>query len=65
MPRQSKKTLIASARKEYNKLNRAYHVVGKKAYGKPKRSVVHKDYLTIKRARNLAGRKLGRLTGVR
>jgi len=65
MPRQSKKTLIASARRDYNKLNRAYHAAGKKAFGKPKKSAVHKDYETIKRARNSAGRRLGKLTGVR
>jgi len=65
MPRTSKKTQIASARREYQKLNRAYHAVGKKAFGKPARSTVHKDYESLKRARNAAGRKLGKLTGVR
>jgi len=65
MPRVSKKTLIAAARREYNRLNRAYHAVGKKALGKPKKSLVHRDYEVIKRERNLAGRRLGKLTGVR
>jgi hypothetical protein len=65
MPAVSKKTKVAAARREYTKLNRAYHTAGKKAAGKPKKSVVHKDYETIKQARNLAGRRLGKLTGVR
>lgn len=65
MPRVSKRTLIASARRDYNKLDRAYHSAGRKALGKPKRSTVHEDYVTLKRARNAAGRKLGKLTGVR
>jgi len=65
MPAISKKTKIAAARREYTKLNRAYHAAGKRAMDKPKKSVVHKDYETIKKARNLAGRKLGKLTGVR
>jgi hypothetical protein len=61
----TKKTKIAEARRDYNKLNRAYHTIGKKAFGKPKKSPVHKDYELVKRARNAAGRKLGKLTGVR
>ena len=65
MPRVSKRTLITTARRDYNKLDSAYHKAGKKALGKPKRSTVHKDYETLKRARNAAGRKLGKLTGVR
>ncbi len=65
MPRVSKKTLIAAARRDYNKLDRAYHKAGRKALGKPKKSVVHRDYETLKLARNAAGRKLGKLTGVR
>ncbi len=65
MPRVPLKTQIAAARREYNKLNRAYHTVGRKALGKPKKSEVHRDYETIKRARNAAGRRLGKLTGVR
>jgi hypothetical protein len=65
MPKVSKRTQVAAARKEYTKLDRAYHAVGKKAFGKPKKSTVHKDYETIKRARNAAGRKLGKLTGIR
>ena len=65
MPRVSKKTLVATARREYSKLNRAYHTVGKKALGKPTKSLVHRDYVALKRARNLAGKKLGKLTGAR
>lgn len=65
MPKTSKRTQILSARKDYEKLNRAYHAAGKKALGKPKKSKVHKDYETLKRARNSAGRKLGKLTGIR
>ena len=65
MPRTSKKTQIAAARREYNKLNRAYHAIGDKAFGKPSRSTIKKDYEVVKRARNAAGRKLGKLTGVR
>jgi len=65
MPRTSKRTLITAARRDYNKLDRAYHAAGKKALGKPKKSGVHKDYVALKRARNSAGRKLGKLTGVR
>ena len=65
MPIVSKKTKIKRARSEYSKLDRAYHVAGKRAMGKPKKSVVHKDYEAIKKARNLAGRRLGKLTGIR
>jgi hypothetical protein len=65
MPRISKRTLITAARRDYNKLDRAYHAAGKKALGKPKKSGVHKDYVALKRARNSAGRKLGKLTGIR
>lgn len=65
MPQTSKRSKIIAARKEYKKLDRAYHAAGKKAFGKPKKSAVHKDYETLKRARNAAGRKLGKLTGVR
>ena len=65
MPVVSKKTKVAAARREYTKLNRAYRAAGKKAMGKPARSTVHKDYVVIKRARNLAGKKLGKLTGIR
>jgi len=65
MPQVSKRTKINEARREYKKLDRAYHAVGKKAFGKPKRSTIHKDYEVIKRARNAAGRRLGKLTGVR
>lgn len=65
MPRQTKRVAVAQARRDYEKLNRAYHAIGKKALGKPKRSAVHTDYETVKRARNAAGRKLGKLTGVR
>ena len=53
----SKRSLVISARKDYNKLDRAYHAAGKKALGKPSRSTVHRDYVAIKKARNAAGRK--------
>ena len=43
----------------------AYHKAGKQALGKPARSAVHRDYIALKKARNAAGRKLGKLTGVR
>jgi len=65
MPVMSKKAQIAAARREYTKLDRAYHTVGKKALGKPAKSTVHKVYVALKRARNLAGKRLGKLTGVR
>jgi hypothetical protein len=65
MPSVSKRTLIASARRDYAKLDRAYHTAGRKALGKSKKSAVHKDYLSLKKARNSAGRKLGKLTGIR
>lgn len=65
MPKTSKRSLIASARKEYKKLDRAYHIVGKKTLGKSKKAAVRKEYETIKKARNAAGKKLGKLTGVR
>lgn len=65
MPKPTKRVAIAQARKDYNKLNRAYHAIGKKAFGKPKTSTVHRDYVAVKRARNAAGKKLGKLTGVR
>jgi hypothetical protein len=65
MPKTSKRTQILTARMEYKKLDLAYHTAGKKALGKPKKSKVHKDYAALKLARNTAGRKLGKLTGVR
>ena len=65
MPIVSKKTKIKETRSEYNKLNRAYRAAGKRALGKPARSTVHKDYMAIKRERNLVGKRLGKLTGVR
>lgn len=65
MPVVSKKTKIKEARSEYSKLDRAYHAVGKKTLGAPARSVIRKDYQIIKRARNLAGKRLGKLTGIR
>ena len=63
--RPSKRSQILAARKEYKKLDRAYHAAGKKAFGKPKKAAVHKDYAALKTARNAAGRRLGKLTGVR
>lgn len=62
--RTSKRTVVAAARREYNKLTRAYHKAGKKAAGKPERSTVKKEYRTIQRARTQVGRRLGKLTGV-
>jgi len=64
MPRTTKKALVASARREYNKLTRAYRAAGKRAFGKPERSEVKRDYRTLKKARDQAGRRLGKLTGV-
>jgi hypothetical protein len=63
MPAMSKKTKIASARREYASLNSLYHKVGKKAFGKPASSAVKKDYRKVKAERNRAGAILGRLTG--
>jgi hypothetical protein len=60
----SKKTLIATARRAYQKLTRAYHAAGKRAIGKPKTSRVHREYVAARRARTAAGTKLGKLTGV-
>lgn len=65
MPKTSKRSMIVAARKDYEKLDRAYHAAGKKAMGKPKKSTAQKEYQTLKRARNAAGKKLGKLTGVR
>jgi hypothetical protein len=65
MPKQTKRAAITQARKDYTKLNSAYHKIGQKAFGKPTRSQIHRDYEMVKRARNAAGRKLGKLTGVR
>jgi len=65
MPRTTKRAQIILARRDYKKLDRAYHAAGKRALGKPKKSAVHRDYVTLKRARNAAGKKLGKLTGVR
>ena len=62
--RQSKRSIILAARREYNKLTRAFHTVGKKAFGKPERSTVKKEYRLLKKARTAAGRRLGKLTGV-
>jgi hypothetical protein len=64
MPLKNKKSRIAAARREYNRLTRAYHVAGKRAAGKPTSSTVKKDYRLIKRERERVGRQLGRLTGV-
>jgi hypothetical protein len=61
--KQSKKALVAQARGEYTRLTRAYHKAGKQAMGKPERSPVKKNYRTLQRARTVAGRKLGKLTG--
>jgi len=73
MPRKTKKSrkttsrknsaAIASTRKEYNKLTRAYHAIGKKALGKPKKSQVQKDYQLVKKERTRVGRRLGIMTG--
>jgi hypothetical protein len=60
----SKRSIVLAARREYSKLTRAYHSAGKRAMGKPERSTVKKDYRKIQRARDLVGRRLGKLTGV-
>ncbi len=59
----SKKTIVAATRREYDKLTRAYHKIGEKALGKPKKSQVQQDYQAVKRERNRVGRRLGLLTG--
>ncbi len=61
----SKRSLIIATRRDYQKLDRAYHKAGKQALGKPARSSVHRDYVALKKARNAAGRRLGKLTGIR
>ena len=65
MPQTSKRAQIASTRREYGKLKRAYHKAGKKAFGKPEKSTVKREYRLIKRAYRAVGKKLGKLTGVR
>lgn len=62
--RPSKKTQIATARREYRKLTRAFHAAGEEAAGTPKKSAARRDYAELKTARARAGRKLGMLTGV-
>ena len=52
-------------RREYLAAKRAYHLVGKKAFGKPERSEVKKDYIKIKREYKRLGRQLGTLTGLK
>lgn len=64
MPRESKKTLVARTRREYNTLKRAYRAVGKRAMGKPSGSKVKRDYRTVKAALRKVGSRLGKLTGV-
>lgn len=62
--RQSKRAVVAAARREYNQLTRAYHKAGRRAMGKPERSAVKKDYRELQHAREKVGRRLGKLTGV-
>ena len=59
----SKRAEITETRKEYERLKRVRHLVGKKAFGKPESSTVKKDYRTVDRAYARVGSKLGRLTG--
>jgi hypothetical protein len=51
------------AAKEYEKARRVRTAVGKKAFGKPKSSTVHKDYEAANRLYQKTGRKLAKLTG--
>lgn len=61
--KKSLKSEIASTRREYEKLKQARRVIGQKAFGKPERSTVKKDYRTVDREYQKVGRRLGRLTG--
>lgn len=63
MPRTSKKTLVTQTRREYNTLKRAYHKIGKAAFGQPSGSKVKRDYHEVKRELNRVGSRLGKLTG--
>lgn len=56
---------IAAARSAYGSAKRAYKILGKKAFGKPKSSSVHKAYATAKRNYKSAGCALGKLTGLK
>jgi hypothetical protein len=51
------------AAKEFEKARRVRRTVGKLAFGKPKSSTVHKDYVAADRAYQKAGRALAKRTG--
>lgn len=63
MPTATKKSQVASARREYQAIKSLYHNVGKKALGKPTNSKAKRDYRVVKAEYNRIGKKLGRLTG--
>jgi hypothetical protein len=54
---------IAAKRKEYAAVKALYKKAGKKAFGKPKTSIPHREYKTVKREYNRIGGELGRMTG--
>jgi hypothetical protein len=52
---------VREAAKEYGAVKRLYRKVGKAALGKPKSSVVHKDYVKIRTEYHKIGRRLAQL----
>ena len=64
MPRATKKTQIAEARREYEPAKRRYKKAGKAAFGKPKNSKPYKEYQAAKADYRRKGRTLGKLTGI-
>jgi hypothetical protein len=71
MPRKTSKarkaspSVIRQLRADYAPLKRAYHKLGKAAFGKPANSAVKKEYALVKRAYKTAGNRLGRATGIK
>jgi hypothetical protein len=60
-PRQPTKIRAAAA--DFGLATRARRSLGKLAFGKPKTSKVHRDYVAVDKAYQSAGRKLAKLTG--
>ena len=54
---------VREAAEEYGEIRRCYKKIGKAALGKPKSSRVHKDYVTIRREYQRAGKRLAKMTG--
>lgn len=61
--KKSKKSQIASLRREYVAADREYHKKGRAAFGKPSGSAAKRAYREARQERNLLGSRLGKLTG--